>query len=116
MGSMSERLVLQFLELFGQPYGVCSLTTFFEMSKKKENVVPGSKMVLLTPAQQKLVDQCNQVDAFIMQAALLHCYSITVHYVEENEVKDLYLANDVLNLRETLLQLAYERHYTPPAM
>ncbi len=76
--------------------------------------MPGSRMILLTPAQQQLVEQCNSLDAFFLQKALLHCYSMTVHYIEDNEVKDLYLANDVLNLRETILQIAIEKQFVPP--
>lgn len=86
MGNKSERLVYLISRLFDNPTAVTPHTNIFDMSNEN-NVNPTTKMVAITPAQEKLLQFISETDPNFLKKAVRRVKD-NVLYLSQIELDD----------------------------
>ena len=107
MGSKSERLVLQFLELLSNPTAVTPHTNIFSMDKKNNFVTKDTVCVQVTPAQQKLLKLISHVEAEDYFTSLKQVHYLGTYCVDKDMI-ELWQNGYVHDLLDAIQEIKQE--------
>ena len=107
MGSKSERLVLQFLELLSNSTAVTPHTNIFSMDKKNKFVTKDTVCVQVTPAQQKLLQFITPIEAEDIYNSLKKVHYLGTYCVD-TEMAELSSSRYVHELLDAIQQIVNE--------